>query len=1219
MMELKLMQVFTKNCFRNYRYVVYLLSLFALENARAQCPNPDFDIVSTVCVGENIAVDNNSTDAIRYEWDFCASDIIKDSIVIESIREESLNGVHHLDIVKYQDMYFGFAVNRNTASLLRLDFGNTLDNTPRIHDIGNIDDQFSEPIDIGIFQEHNNWYGIVVDIGQSSIHRLSFEDGIESRPSAEVIEQDVLDRPVACSVIKEDGFTFIQVANYGNGNISTFDFGNSIENSPKIASYTVSPYPLGDIDFYNNCGTWFGFTTIYRSNGSSIYKLTYDNGLSSPPIIEPLDVSLPFTKQLTGISTISQNDVLHVFFQTSSQNGIYRLDFKDGIDRNPVVATLSILDQVRRKWGLTIVKDKSNVSLFSVQREGEIFRGRFLEDCYASTSFVNSIDLNEISYSESGEYAIELTAYNAQGVNKSISKTISVNNKQAPAIAFQIDGQCYGTTSTITATANQTLTSTDWSINNDPNTTETRTGETITYDFPAPGTYPVTLEVQSENGCSNRLTKEITIYEPPAPDFTAPSGQICTNGAVNFANTTDTKGADSLITYRWLVDGELVSEEANPAITFAEGGSKTVRLEAGIPGCTEVIEQTVNVQQGPTVGFAVPQVCEGAPVAFENLTSGEGITGYQWDFGDGGTFSSTTAESPTYAFEAAGTYEVALSVSNAVGCLNTYRQEVVVYQQPSVGFLSEVACVGTPTQFTDTTTAGANANIIAWQWDFGDGTTAEIRNPAHVYQQPGTYTVRLTAQSTAGCEASVEQSITVESPVAADFLVDRTCPTEEAPYLVQLTDVSTASEGEEVTQWFWTVEGQTFTTPNVTYAFREPGRYEVSLTAFASSACNATVTKTIQIDSLPTVAFTYEDACVGSPLAFESEVSMTGGDTSGVDTSVETISGYTWSFGEAGTALEANPTFVFEEAGTYEVRLTVQTESGCTFTTSQPVTIGEAPVAEFTASATFGGAPLTVNFTHPADAPVQYRWDFGDAGTSSEPNPTFTFTELGTYPVTLTATNAVGCIDTFSQTITVVEPVQDVQLTDIEVLDGPNGSQQLVLTLQNAGTLLVPGLSITVDLGDAASLQALVDEPLLPGQTLRYPLSFQLPVPVPNQSNAVRYVCASVMLREADFEETDLDNNRACVSLNQQLSVEAPFPNPATEEVQLSLILPQASPVALRMMNVQGKVMRQQTVAETQSGLNTFLIPVRGLPVGSYILQVVYRGEQQRFRVAVGL
>ena len=822
-------------------------------------------------------------------------------------------------------------------------------------------------------------------------------------------------------------------------------------------------------------------------------------------------------------------------------------------------------------------------------------------------------------FNQPGTYPISLTAYDEFGNRDDTTQFITVTEDQAPTIDVQLTSQCIGTTSTLASTTNQPLTSTIWTINN-----ETRTGETVTYDFLSPGTYSVTLEVQSENGCGNRLTKEITIYEPPAPGFTAPSGQICTNGAVNFANTTDTKGADSLITYRWLVDGKLVSEEANPAITFAEGGSKTVRLEARIPGCTEVIEQTVNVQQGPTVSFAVPQVCEGAPVAFENLTSGEDITGYQWDFGDGGTFSSATAESPTYAFEAAGTYEVALSVSNAAGCLNTYRQEVVVYQQPSVGFLSEVACVGTPTQFTDTTTAGANANIIAWQWDFGDGNTAAIKNPAHVYQQPGTYTVRLTAQSTAGCEASTEQTIIVESPVVADFLVDRTCPTEEAPYLVQLTDVSTASEGEEVTQWFWTVEGQTFTTPNVTYAFREPGRYEVSLTAFASSACNATVTKTIQIDTLPTVTFTYENACVGSPLAFESKVSMTSVDTSGVDmsgvdTSGETVSGYTWSFGDVGTALEANPTFVFEEAGTYEVRLTVQTESGCTFTTSQPVTIGEAPVAEFTASAIFGGAPLTVNFTHPADASTQYRWDFGGQGTSVEPNPTFTFTELGTYPVTLTATNAVGCIDTFSQTITVVEPAQDIQLTDIEVLDGPNGTQQLVLTLQNAGTLLVPGLSVTVDLGNAASLQALMDEPLLPGQTLRYPLSFQLPVPVPNQSNALRYVCASVMVREANFEETNLDNNRACVSLNQQLSVEAPFPNPATDEVQLSLILPQASPVALRMMNAQGKILRQQTVAETQSGLNTFLIPVRGLPVGSYILQVVYRGEQQRFRVAVGL
>ena len=1182
----------------------------------SQYPNVDFNLQTEACKLENIVISNQSDDG-TYEWDFCEGDLVL-SPSVTTLTNDEFNIPIGASLIESNGKWYGFITSLNNNSLFRLDFGDSLSNlSPTVTNLGNLGGLINAPQDVEVINFESNYYVFINNRGANKLIRINLGSDIE----ATFASADVL---VTGGGFTNGGFDIVfdgtnWVAAITNRNFLTLiNLGNTptnVPNSSGIINTSVIPETdnIGDINFVQAGEEWYGFIVCFGSK--SVHRLAFGENLFKNPVATRLEI--PELNSLNPYGLVLEKDNNQwMLFSSTNQGNLIRLKLgNDIINNSPVYDDLGRLGGLQRVLKFDIAKSKSRwFGLATDWNSKKFFLLEFPQaDCPFNKEFSLNKDTVLISSSESGSFNISLQVKSANGLISTITKTTEVLETAAPNIVID-NTVCFESSIQLTAQTNQSLTSTTWIINGD-----TLTDETVTYDFPSPGTYPVTLEVQSENGCGNRLTKEITIYEPPTPGFTAPSGQICTNGAVNFANTTDTKGADSLITYQWLVDGELVSEEENPAITFAEGGSKTVRLEARIPGCTEIIEQTVNVLQGPTVGFAVPQVCEGAPMAFENLTFGEDITGYQWDFGDGGTFSSATAESPTYAFEAAGTYEVALSVSNGAGCLNTYRQEVVVYQQPSVGFLSEVACVGTPTQFTDTTTAGANANIIAWQWDFGDGSTAEVRNPAHVYQQPGTYTVRLTAQSTAGCEASTEQTIIVESPVAADFLVDRTCPTEETPYLVQLTDVSTASEGEEVTQWFWTVEGQTFTTPNVTYAFREPGRYEVSLTAFASSACNATVTKTIRIDTLPTVAFTYENACVGSPLAFESEVSMTSMDMSGVDTSGETISGYTWSFGDVGTALEANPTFVFEEAGTYEVRLTVQTESGCAFTTSQPVTIGKAPVAEFTASATFGGAPLTVNFTHPADASVQYRWDFGGQGTSVEPNPTFTFTELGTYPVTLTATNAVGCVDTFFQTITVVEPAQDVQLTDIEVLDGPNGTQQLVLTLQNAGTLLVPSLSITVDLGNAASLQALVDEPLLPGQTLRYPLNFQLPVPVPNQSNALRYVCASVMLREADFEEPNLDNNRACVSLNQQLSVEAPFPNPATDEVQLSLILPQASPVALRLINAQGKVMRQQTVAETQSGLNTFLIPVRGLPVGSYILQVVYRGEQQRFRVAVGL
>ena len=1196
-------------------YKTLFLYLFLVSSSFAQSPVASFSFREEVCFNENIDFSNTSSDAAYFEWDFCIGDFNEEhELSFINFDDLNISRSRGFQILSEGNKKFIFVLDGNAASrLYRADASSyLLSGSESFTSVNSLEGQLTQSEGLTFVKDSEGvWVAYIGHLAQSyGVVRAKFGNGLDQEPT----EIQNIGVPVGSGrtrglkAIKENNRYYLISSAYNSNRITVIDLGNNpfstIEESSRNISSSSSELSLPTgIDAIKYNGDWIIFV-VSRSN-SKIIRFNYGSSLMNSPVVEAeYDLGLIAAMEA---KIIREGD--NYFIVIGSETTAISIVDLGNLDKDYDVKKIDYQDPLPTAFSFALVDSASVKSVVTAQSKN-INYYQFDRNCGSSIKYSEE-NSPIISYAFPGNYAVSLTAFDINSDFSSLIKTITVSNTEAPSGDINsADNYCSTSLMDFTFSTDEIIDTYSWNFgDNSP----TASGQEVTHQYTNPGTYEVTLEVQSENGCGNRLTKEITIYEPPAPGFTAPSGQICTNGAVNFVNTTDTKGADSLITYQWLVDGELVSEEENPAITFAEGGSHTVRLEAGIPGCTEVTEQTVNVQQGPTVGFAVPQVCEGAPVAFENLTSGEDITGYQWDFGDGGTFSSTTAESPTYAFEAAGTYEVALSVSNQAGCLNTYRQEVVVYQQPSVGFLSEVACVGTPTQFTDTTTAGANANIIAWQWDFGDGNTAAVKNPAHVYQQPGTYTVRLTAQSTAGCEASVEQSIIVESPVAADFLVDRSCPTEEAPYLVQLTDGSTVLEGEEVTQWFWTIEGQTFTTPNVTYAFREPGRYEVSLTAFASSACNATVTKTIQVDPWPTVAFTYENACVGSPLAFESEVSMTGGDTSG-----EIISGYTWSFGEAGTALEANPTFVFEAAGTYEVRLTVQTESGCTFTTSQPVTIGEAPVAEFTASSTFGGAPLTVTFTHPVDAATQYRWDFGGPGTSSEVNPTFTFTELGTYPVTLTATNAAGCIDTFSQTITVVEPVQDVQLTDLEVLDGPGGTQQLVLTLQNAGTLLVPGLSVTVDLDDAASVQALVDEPLLPGQTLRYPLSFQLPVPVPNQSNAVRYVCARVAVQDTDFTETDLDNNRACVSLNQQLSVEAPFPNPATEEVQLSLILPQASPVALRLIDIQGQVIRRQTVAETQPGLNAFLIPVRGLPVGSYILQVVYRDEEQRFRVAVG-
>ncbi len=66
------------------------------------------------------------------------------------------------------------------------------------------------------------------------------------------------------------------------------------------------------------------------------------------------------------------------------------------------------------------------------------------------------------------------------------------------------------------------------------------------------------------------------------------------------------------------------------------------------------------------------------------------------------------------------------------------------------------------------------------------------------------------------------------------------------------------------------------------------------------------------------------------------------------------------------------------------------------------------PIADFSAFPTYGGVPLTVEFTDQSIGAASWSWDFGDTGTSTLQDPTHTYTAMGTYTVTLTAANEFG-------------------------------------------------------------------------------------------------------------------------------------------------------------------------------------------------------------------
>jgi len=136
--------------------------------------------------------------------------------------------------------------------------------------------------------------------------------------------------------------------------------------------------------------------------------------------------------------------------------------------------------------------------------------------------------------------------------------------------------------------------------------------------------------------------------------------------------------------------------------------------------------------------------------------------------------------------------------------------------------------------FSDTSTG----EITSWSWDLGDGDTSAVQNPSHIYQTPGTYSVRLTVTGPGGTD-TVTANIVVGAPApVASFGATPTSGT--APLAVDFSDTSTG----EITSWSWDLgDGDTSTVQNPSHTYQTPGTYSVRLTVTGPGGSN-TVTRT---------------------------------------------------------------------------------------------------------------------------------------------------------------------------------------------------------------------------------------------------------------------------------------------------------------------------------------------------------------------------------------
>jgi gliding motility-associated-like protein len=179
---------------------------------------------------------------------------------------------------------------------------------------------------------------------------------------------------------------------------------------------------------------------------------------------------------------------------------------------------------------------------------------------------------------------------------------------------------------------------------------------------------------------------------------------------------------------------------------------------AGCPGIVHV--DSVLVTAMPLASFEALELagCEPLLVDFNDLSSGNGLS-YNWTYSDN---TDDSAASPSHLFLQDGTYDVRLEVTTSEGCSDDTLMTglITVYPQPTASFIPSTLTsdiLNPSFRFTNTSTDDS-----LWFWDFGDGNTTDIFEPAHEYADTGSYPVLLIVTSDKGCIDSVQLLLRVD-------------------------------------------------------------------------------------------------------------------------------------------------------------------------------------------------------------------------------------------------------------------------------------------------------------------------------------------------------------------------------------------------------------------------------------------------------------------------
>ncbi len=643
-------------------------------------------------------------------------------------------------------------------------------------------------------------------------------------------------------------------------------------------------------------------------------------------------------------------------------------------------------------------------------------------------------------YPSAGTYPVILTIMTSDSCVNSTWVDIVVTSP--PEANFSYADTCFGSLTQFfdesVATGNSAIIKWTWDFN-DPatGTSNISTIQNPTHLFSEAKSYLVNLQTENLNGCIADTTISVTIVQPPEIDFEIV--ESCLNTETVFNPIT----INPNLSYNWDFGDGVNSNLQSPTHLYVSEGNYTINLTVtdSLTGCSNIISHDLTIDPLPIPVFEISEErCMSTTINFIDHSTTEigEIIEWVWVFGDGDSTIITRGNNPnvTHEYSASGSFNVILTVTNSNGCIKRSSPKTIeIKHGPTAMFEFDIACLGSESQFIDLSSSFDGSVITEWVWDFDDPLSGNLnssfsKNPKHTFVQDSSHNVYLQVTDDNGCISDTTFEIIINELSDIDFnITGGNCLNQETNFeiIAPNLDLTTVDV-------IWNFGDPTSGNNNQSnekeypvHIYTQSGIYTVTLTIIDANGCSNTVSKSVNIKTLPSARFdTDAPSCEGNAVQF----------TYLLETSGSVIDQWIWEFGDGTVDTISrgenwNVTHLYSQSNEYNAKLTVVTLDGCTNTFEKQVTVLNGPDANFYAT--------TVCIDHFAEffdlsqeseggTIIDWFWNFGDpesgvSNTSSQQNPTHKYVNSGTYPVRLVVVDAEGCSDTIIKDIIVTNEI----------------------------------------------------------------------------------------------------------------------------------------------------------------------------------------------------